>query len=238
MKSSTIRRSTLSRETMEVIENLAKEQDPNGLNEYVRPEDLEASAPENSSILQEKAQEIDLLWQSFKNVQFNTKSPMVYVSVGFLSGVIATLIVLGCLGAFVVKSNVNTHLDNKSIFTQIKSSLFTKKAPAPTLEEQADIAEETTVDKRVSVPGEDDTVAPVSDNASSAVSEKSTTSANVISGKTKKYVVKDGDTVESIIKHYYGSYSTEKAELIMKANNMANLDRINIGQELIIPVEE
>lgn len=237
MKSSTIRRSTLSRETMEVIENLAKEQDPNGLNEYVRPEDLEASSAENSSILQEKAQEIDLLWQSFKNVQFNTKSPMVYVSAGFLSGVIATLIVMGCLGVFVVKSNVNTHLDNKSIFTQIKSSLFTKKAPAPTLEEQADMAE-TTVDKRVSVPGEDDTVAPVAENTSSEVSEKSTTSTNVISGKTKKYVVKDGDTVESIIKHYYGAYSTEKAELIMKANNMANLDRINIGQELIIPVEE
>lgn len=237
MKSSTIRRSTLSRETMEVIENLAKEQDPNGLNEYVRPEDLEASAAENSSILQEKAQEIDLLWQSFKNVQFNTKSPMVYVSVGFLSGVIATLIVMGCLGAFVVKSNVNTHLDNKSIFTQIKSSLFAKKASAPTLEEQADMAE-TTVDKRVSVPGEDDTVAPVSENTSNEVTENSTTSANVVSGKTKKYVVKDGDTVESIIKHYYGTYSAEKAELIMKANNMANLDRINIGQELIIPVEE
>lgn len=237
MKSSTIRRSTLSRETMEVIENLAKEQDPNGLNEYVRPEDLEASSAENSSILQEKAQEIDLLWQSFKNVQFNTKSPMVYVSVGFLSGVIATLVVMGCLGAFVVKSNVNTHLDNKSIFTQIKSSLFTKKAPAPTLEEQADMAE-TTVDKRVSVPGEDDTVAPVAENTSNEVSETSTTSANVVAGKTKKYVVKDGDTVESIIKHYYGTYSSEKAELIMKANNMANLDRINIGQELIIPVEE
>lgn len=237
MKSSTIRRSTLSRETMEVIENLAKEQDPNGLNEYVRPEDLEAPSAENSSILQEKAQEIDLLWQSFKNVQFNTKSPMVYISVGFLSGVIATLIVMGCLGVFVVKSSSSAQIDNKSIFTQIKTSLFTKKAPAPTLEEQADMAE-TTVDKRVSVPGEDDTVAPVAENSSNEVTETSTTSANVVSGKTKKYVVKDGDTVESIIKHYYGTYSTEKAELIMKANNMANLDRINIGQELIIPVEE
>ncbi len=62
MKSSTIRRSTLSRETMEVIENLAKEQDPNGLNEYVRPEDVESSSSDSfSSMAQEKAQEIDLL---------------------------------------------------------------------------------------------------------------------------------------------------------------------------------
>ena len=54
---------------------------------------------------------------------------------------------------------------------------------------------------------------------------------------SKVYIVKEGDTGESIIKHYFGSYSPEKAELIMKANNLKNLDRINIGQEIIIPVE-
>ena len=87
MKSSTIRRSTLSRETMEVIENLAKDQDSNGLpNEYVRPEDIETPKSENDS----KAQEIDLLWQTFKTTQFNTKSPLAYMTGGFLVGVIAT----------------------------------------------------------------------------------------------------------------------------------------------------
>ena len=40
MKSSTIRRSTLSRETMEVIENLSKEND-SVPSEYVRPEEEE-----------------------------------------------------------------------------------------------------------------------------------------------------------------------------------------------------
>lgn len=242
MKSSTIRRSTLSKETMEVIENLAKEQDPNGLNEYVRPEDLESQSAENSSKLQEKAQEIDLLWQSFKNVQFNTKSPMAYISIGFLSGVVATLIVMGCLGAFVVKSNVNTQMANNSIFTQIKNNLFAKKAAAPTLEEQADNAE-STVDKRVSVPTEEETASPVSSEIASesqTVNKKDNAPAGAgnLGGKVKKYIVKDGDTGESIIKHYYGAYSPEKAQLIMKANNMSNLDRINIGQELIIPVEE
>ena len=53
----------------------------------------------------------------------------------------------------------------------------------------------------------------------------------------KKYVVKNGDTVESIIKKNYGTYSPEKAELIMKANNMQSLDRINIDQELLIPMQ-
>ena len=51
----------------------------------------------------------------------------------------------------------------------------------------------------------------------------------------KKYKVKDGDTVEKIIRMHYGSYSPEKAEMIRKANNLKTLDRINIDQELLIP---
>jgi nucleoid-associated protein YgaU len=53
----------------------------------------------------------------------------------------------------------------------------------------------------------------------------------------KKYVIKDGDTVEGIIKKHYGTYSQEKADLIMKANNLKTLDRINVDQELLIPLE-
>ena len=53
----------------------------------------------------------------------------------------------------------------------------------------------------------------------------------------KKYIVKNGDTVESIIKKAYGSYTPERAELIMKANNLKTLDRINIDQELLLPAE-
>lgn len=238
MKSSTIRRSTLSRETMEVIENLAKEQDANGLNEYVRPEDVETSA-ESSSKFQEKSQEIDLLWQTFKNSQFNTKSPMAYISLGFISGVASTLIVLGCLGLFVAKSDANTQTVDSSFFGKISSTFAAKKTTAPTLEEQADNAEDTMVQK-VSVPGEDETS---SANLSGSVSE---TAENVSDNsaeqtidikKSKKYIVKEGDTGESIIKRYFGVYSPEKAEMIIKANNLNNLDRINIGQELIIPIE-
>ena len=80
MKSSTIRRSTLSRETMEVIENLSKEND-SVPSEYVRPEE-EEKTPTDS--IENKAQEIDLLWQTFKSTQFNTNSPMAYISMGFV----------------------------------------------------------------------------------------------------------------------------------------------------------
>ncbi len=62
MKSSTIRRSTLSKESMEVIENLSKEQEMNNLpgEYYVRPEETASQEAQTSS---NKSQEIDLLWQ-------------------------------------------------------------------------------------------------------------------------------------------------------------------------------
>lgn len=234
MKSSTIRRSTLSRETMEVIENLAKDQDANGLpNEYVRPEDLELSQDSESAA--SKAQEIDLLWQTFKSTQFNTKSPTAYLSLGFAAGVISTLIVLGCFGIFVAKSDVNVHLPKKSIFSSAKFNIFAKKPVEQTLEQQADNAQDS-VDQRVSIPGENETASQVPGTVSEQSQEISEPIVDM--KNAKKYIVKDGDTGESIIKHYFGTWSVEKAEMIMKANNLKNLDRINIGQVLIIPMEE
>lgn len=224
MKSSTIRRSTLSRETMEVIENLAKDQDSNGLpNEYVRPEDIETPKSENDS----KAQEIDLLWQTFKTTQFNTKSPLAYMTGGFLVGVIATILVLVCVGAIAVKTD--SKLPKKTLFGLEK--LFVKKAPEQTLEQQTDRAKDT-ADMQVSIPNEEENVSSTPENASG--------SAEVAKGvkEFKKYIVQSGDTGESIIKHYYGSWSQEKADLVMKANNLTNFDKINIGQELIIPIQE
>ena len=91
MKSSTIRRSTLSKETMEVIENLAKEQEESGLpGEYVRPDEIENSnnkTKENE--LNAMSQEIDLLWQNFKTNQFNTNSPIINIIIGIIIGVVA-----------------------------------------------------------------------------------------------------------------------------------------------------
>lgn len=222
MKSSTIRRSTLSRETMEVIENLAKDQDSNGLpNEYVRPEDIETPKAENDN----KAQEIDLLWQTFKTTQFNTKSPLAYMTGGFLVGVLATVLVLVCVGAIAVKTD--SKLPKKTLFGLEK--LFVKKAPEQTLEQQADKAKDS-ADMQVSIPTEEESAVATSENSP----EQATKGVK----EFKKYVVQSGDTGESIIKHYYGSWSQEKADLVMKANNLTNFDKINIGQELIIPIQE
>lgn len=223
MKSSTIRRSTLSRESIEVIENLAKEQqNEDSLGEYIRPQDEDTE--HNSSIIN-KSQEIDLLWQSFKGAQFNTNSPLVYILTGFVIGVLTTVILFACVNASSIKSK------------GLKSGLFgvekVKTEPTQTLEQQAQDAQDE-MNNKVSVPSEDDFTAPAENSNNETVQTEKT---SVDTSKMKKYIVKNGDTVESIIKKAYGSYTPERAELIMKANNLKTLDRINIDQELLLPAE-
>ncbi|MBI3943076.1 MAG: LysM peptidoglycan-binding domain-containing protein [Chloroflexi bacterium] len=50
------------------------------------------------------------------------------------------------------------------------------------------------------------------------------------SGQTVSYTVKTGDTLSSIAKQYGTT-----VDAIVRANNIANKDRINIGQQLSIP---
>lgn len=232
MKSSTIRRSTLSKESMEVIETLAKEQENEGsLGEYVRPDEEVAK---QESDFASKAQEIDLLWQNFKATQFNSKSPAAYVLIGFLVGVVATLVITFGVG-YASNKTVSSTLPKASLFGIEKIFARHNQPQAEeTLEEQADNAQDLAQDNKVSVPTEEET-ATVQNNTTESITAE--TNANVDSSKMKKYVVKSGDTGESIMKHFYGSYSPEKAQLIMKANNLKSLDRINIDQELLIPME-
>ena len=56
----------------------------------------------------------------------------------------------------------------------------------------------------------------------------------------KKYIVKDGDTGEKNYQTFlWNIFHPEKAGLnYKKANNLKSLERINIDQELIIPIGE
>ena len=51
------------------------------------------------------------------------------------------------------------------------------------------------------------------------------------------YKVKSGDTLQGIVIRFYGKYSPAKAELIKEANGMTSVNKLSIGQELIIPIE-
>lgn len=183
MKSSTIRRSNLSKEKMAVLEALAKYGHngyDNSPNVYVRPS---------------KERELDMLWQNFKVNQKQEKAPGIYLFAGFVVGAVVMLImtVLICLsanGIDILKEHAKT-------------------APVPVKKEKLNL------------------------NFIPSATEKSEpTETNEI------YTVQSGDTMESILVRFYGSYSKEKEALVMKTNNMTNPNKLSIGQKLTIPVEE
>lgn len=93
MKSSTLRRSNLSKERMAVLEELAKskKQQPYDASPgvYVRPAN--------------KEKELDVLWQNFRVNQKEDKSPGIYLATGFIAGAIAMLIMTTLL-SFTVHS--------------------------------------------------------------------------------------------------------------------------------------
>ena len=221
MKSSTIRRSTLSKESIEVIEQLAKEQqNQDGIVEYYRPEAFVEDEQESTN----KSQEIDLLWQNFKTTQFSKNSPVACVVFGFIAGVISTVLVFWGINSYMARHS------------QVSDATLITSEPAVevTLEEQADMAQEE-LQNRVHIPTEEDNiVSQVEKNIQEPVVE-STPTPVVDKSKMKKYVVKSGDTGESIIKKHYGSYTSEREQAIIKANNLKTLDRINIDQELWLP---
>jgi len=51
------------------------------------------------------------------------------------------------------------------------------------------------------------------------------------------YTVKSGDTLQGIVIRFYGKYSPAKAEMIKEANGMSSVNKLSIGQELLIPLE-
>lgn len=92
MKSSTLRRSNLSKERMLVLEELSKnKKQPYDASPgvYVRPN---------------KEKELDVLWQNFRVGQKEEKSPGIYLATGFIAGAVAMLIITTLLSFFSVQS--------------------------------------------------------------------------------------------------------------------------------------
>ena len=184
MKSSTIRRSNLSKEKMAVLEALSKyRQDSydNTPNVYVRPN---------------KEKELDVLWQNFKISQKAEKSPSVYLATGFIAGAISMLILVGLVN--ISSQHISTK-DENQIFNPGRAKVQTEKINL--------------------IPATATEAAATTENASAEV-----------------YTVQNGDTLESILIRFYGGYSPEKAKAVMQANNMANPNKLSIGQKLTIPM--
>lgn len=73
------------------------------------------------------------------------------------------------------------------------------------------------------------------DKEVSATPAKATT-ATAGARQDEVYTVQNGDTLESIIIRFYGSYSKKHENAIKEANGMKNPNALSIGQKLRIPL--
>lgn len=185
MKSTTLRRSNITREKVQMMEALSR------YNRLHQEEDFYKS--------QNKTRELDALWQSFGvRAQKNEKAPQVYFVVGMIFGVIVTLAIVVIVSLLL---NLSTPKDDTIVVP--------KKAAV------------TEADEKFSfIPA--DTAA-------------SKPAATVI--RNEEYTVKSGDTLESIVIRFYGSFDMKKVNAIQNANKMANPNALSIGQKLIIPMK-
>jgi LysM repeat protein len=183
MKSTTLRRSNITREKIAMMEAL------NRYNMEHQEEDFYRR--------QSKNREIDALWQNFGIKQQKTeKAPQVYFVIGLITGVIITLLI--------------------TTFVSILINISTPK--------------EDTVPK----------VQPAqAENAKFRFIPADSSKTTVVPTVTKEeYTVKEGDTLESIVIRFYGSFDMDKVTLIQEANKMANPNALSIGQKLVIPVNK
>lgn len=166
-----------------------------------------------------KEKELDLLWKDFR-IPKGERSPIVYLGIGFVSGVVATLLVSACIGM----SSGNFH---------VKSNTSTPAEVVAPAETQQDVSAETTAEVNQTEETSKGKKFGLFGNSNNTTETASTE----IAAQTKEYEVQSGDTMEKIVKQFYGSYSGDKVEAIMNANNMSDANKLSIGQKLIIPIE-
>lgn len=186
MKSTTLRRSNITKEKVAMMEAL------NRYNREHQDEDFYKT--------QTKSRELDALWQSFgvKSPK-SEKAPQVYFVTGLILGVIITLVITTFISVLI---NISTPKDDMAV-------------PA-----KGTVSESS--GRFTFIP------------ADTSSAKKAITPAPV----NEEYVVKEGDTLESIVIRFYGSFDMNKVNAIQDVNKMANPNALSIGQKLIIPMNQ
>lgn len=186
MRSTTLRRSNITKEKVAMLEAL------NRYNREHQDEDFYRT--------QSKNKELDALWQSFGvKTPKSEKAPQVYFVTGLVVGVIVTLLITTFVSLLI---NISTPKEDMAVPDK----------------------------KPVSESSGRFTFIP----ADSTSSKKS----SPITITNEEYTVKEGDTLESIVIRFYGSFDMNKVNAIQETNQMANPNALSIGQKLIIPMNQ
>ncbi|MDD3014418.1 MAG: LysM domain-containing protein [Candidatus Gastranaerophilales bacterium] len=185
MRSSTLHKSSISRERIAALEELLSDK---------------ATTYDSSPgvyVRSDKDRELDILWQGFKVNCREERSPGVYLTIGFITGAICMFLMTTIL-----------NFGNTSHETFADLNLW-KKANTEAAEVKIKAAP-----IGLTPPAQTVTVA----------------------GKSEKYSIQSGDTLEKVALRFYGTSDPVKIKQIQDANNLENPDRISIGQELTVPM--
>jgi nucleoid-associated protein YgaU len=188
------------------VGGLSKEAGVTAPSIYLRPE-AGANANEPPA-LQAQNNELDVLWSSSQNrtsLLREETNPALVLGVGFLTGVILTTLAFWLI--FSPASNPFQANPNQ---------------PTPKVVNQQQAVEPDTVATNPTATGNTaPAVTPADPNAPIA--------------KGTIYKVKSGDNLGSIALSVYGDSSPAMLDRILKANKLANANKLSLNQELIIP---
>lgn len=199
MKTSTLNRSMLSGESMALLAELKSLND-----------ETERQSMDNNTSMQAKQDELDILWQNFKIMPKEEKSPGIYILAGFIAGALSMFLMTAML-SFTTFSN-----SEGAVTAAVTERKIVKKdhGTFARIDSPQYVADKVTV--------EDLTAEEAVVNAPAVINDK--------------YKVKAGDSLEAISVKFYGKASPENTKKLQVANGLASPHAIYAGQELLIPM--
>lgn len=177
MRTNTLKRSYMSNERVLALDELL----PDRNNNY-------DSSP-GVYVRSDRDRELDILWQGTRVNAREEKSPVFYLSTGFVAGIVSVFLITAFL-------NFGKASDDSVVAWQKAHEKDAAVTVSPSFTDEAAALYSTT-----------------------------------------EYRVKSGDTLEAIAYRFYGSGTPSRINKIQVANNLRNPNALQIGQNLIIPVE-
>lgn len=165
-----------------------------------------------------KSEELETLWPGthasnhydFIHVPQSKRSSVLFLSVGFVAGVITTVM---CSSLFTIFSGGN-NADAVSNLDPDKKIVLAEGAGKASSQGKVKSKDaSTTVVTKANLTNTQEVIVPV----------------------TSTYEVKEGDTLAGIALHAYKRVSPRLLDTICKANNMRNANVLTLGQKIVLP---
>ncbi|MEM0951807.1 MAG: LysM peptidoglycan-binding domain-containing protein [Cyanobacteria bacterium P01_H01_bin.74] len=165
----------------------------------------------------ELPQELDVLWSGGKPNVREDRSPVIPFVLGSLLGVALASAVFFL---FIIKPDISD-VDTSEMMLPVTES---------TIDENFNTVPEESVNKNTSTGKK--TVMPLRGESTGQAQVRTGSSGPI---QSRRYVVRNGDTLSVIAQNVYGSSAPKYIQKIQRANNITNPNRLKLNQELIIP---